>query len=56
MTDPVIEMQKKQGIDPNPKLVGTPVDIASIVATMCSEDGSFVNGETYFIQGLLGKI
>ncbi|CDW83289.1 cylg protein [Stylonychia lemnae] len=56
MTEPIklLQLQNKQEI--NPKLFGQPSQISSIVATMCSEDGGFVNGETYFMQGVLGKI
>eukprot|EP00347_Sterkiella_histriomuscorum_P017097 403350680 len=56
MTDPLQELMKQKGKKPDPKIVGEPHQIAGIVAMMCSEDGSFVNGETYFAQGLLGKI
>ncbi|CDW80890.1 dehydrogenase reductase sdr family member 4 [Stylonychia lemnae] len=56
MTEPIKMLQKSRKQELNPKIYGQPSQIASIVATMCSEDGSFVNGETYFMQGVLGKI
>ena len=44
----------------NPKLdqkvVGEAHQIGSVVATICSEDGSFMNGETYQVHGGYPKI
>ena len=44
----------------NPKLdqniVGAASQIGSVVATICSDDGSFMNGETYQVHGGYPKI
>ena len=37
--------KENDGVDP--KAMGTPAQIAGLAATMCSEDGAFINGETY---------
>ena len=39
-----------------PKSKGTPEEIGSVVATICSRDGSFMNGEVYIIHGGYPKI
>ena len=31
--------------------IGTPEQIASVAATICSADGSFMNGDTYKVHG-----
>ena len=33
------------------KSLGKPEEIASVIAMICSKDGSFVNGETYNLTG-----
>ena len=33
------------------KAKGVPEQIGSVAATMCSKDGSFINGETYYVHG-----
>ena len=40
----------------DPKSIGTPTQIAALAATMCSEDGAFINGETYQIHGGFAKL
>ena len=35
----------------NEKGVGRPEEVAAVVATVCSEDGTFMNGEIYRVHG-----
>ena len=46
MTKPMYEKTK----DPS---FGYPHEIAAIAALICSDDGSFINGETYYAKGML---
>ena len=39
-----------------PNSVGESHHIASVAAMMCSQDGSFVNGENYYVHGGFMKI
>ena len=36
--------------------IGMPDEIGSVVATVCSADGSFVNGSTYQVHGGFPKL
>ncbi len=36
--------------------IGMPEQIASVVATVCSVDGSFMNGDTYQVHGGYAKL
>ena len=36
--------------------IGMPEQIASVVATVCSVDGSFMNGDTYQVHGGFPKL
>ena len=38
------------------KALGKPEQIASVAATLCSSDGSFINGENYLVHGGYPKI
>ena len=38
------------------KNTGKPQQIASVIATICSEDGSFMNGELYRVHGGFAKL
>ena len=49
MTEPIKDLQKAKNLKVNPKIYGKASEVASVVAAMCSEDGSFINGETYFM-------
>ena len=40
----------------NPKSIANPSEIASVVAMICSRDGSFVNGETFVLSGGFPRI
>ena len=49
---PMMEKEMKMGFDKkNPRAVGNPEQIASVAAMICSKDGSFVNGESYVVNG-----
>ena len=45
------KMSKKE-----PRALAQPHQIASLAVTICSEDGSFMNGESYVINGGFYKI
>ena len=36
--------------------IGLPEQIGSVVATVCSTDGSFMNGDTYQVHGGFAKL
>ncbi|CDW80675.1 dehydrogenase reductase sdr family member 4 [Stylonychia lemnae] len=38
------------------KVMGKPEQIASAVAMICSEEGTFITGEIHAMQGILGKL
>ncbi len=40
----------------HPKSYSTPEFIGSVAATICSKDGTFMNGETYAIHGGFAKL
>ena len=40
----------------NKDSIGMPEQIASVAATICSADGSFINGETYQVHGGFPKL
>ena len=40
----------------NPKAFGNPEQIASVVAMICSKDGSFINGENYVVNNAHYKL
>ena len=39
-----------------PESIGQPEDIGNVVATICSKDGRFMNGEVYQVHGGFGKL
>ena len=39
-----------------PESVGQPEDIGNVVATICSKDGRFMNGEVYQVHGGFAKL
>mmetsp|Transcript_8500 Transcript_8500/g.6040 ORF Transcript_8500/g.6040 Transcript_8500/m.6040 type:complete len:89 (+) Transcript_8500:472-738(+) len=42
--------------DMEPKSMGKPEDIGNVVATMCSDDGKFINGVTVRVDGGFPKL
>mmetsp|Transcript_5610 Transcript_5610/g.5117 ORF Transcript_5610/g.5117 Transcript_5610/m.5117 type:complete len:88 (-) Transcript_5610:43-306(-) len=46
----------KNNSELDPKSLGTPEQISSVAAMMCSTDGSFVNGANYFVHGGFARI
>ena len=46
----------KNNDGPHPKSKGTSEQIGSVCATICSKDGSFMNGEVYQVHGGFAKL
>jgi dehydrogenase/reductase SDR family member 4 len=42
--------------DLRPEMCGQPEDIGNVVATICSKDGRFMNGEVYQVHGGFAKL
>ena len=52
MTDKLTENQKKTILDKIPmKRLGTPEDIAKTVGFLCSENASYITGQTIHVNG-----
>lgn len=46
----------KENKSVRPEAIGQPEDIGNVVATICSKDGRFMNGEVYQVHGGFGKL